>query len=437
MITPIPILLSEKVILASQAYSLAGDPFVGLIKAHLSPNIQIHRLNFAFQKSLRSHSSFRISFKKQDQAFKKEIGPPVGLDIKVFNNKPSFLLWKTSPLPLDFLYELGLYKTLFQKTLLFKFHHLIMDGISCAYFFQDLTKNYLEPSSSVAPHPEKQLSERKIYQKVLQDLSNQEKQNRNKKQAFWKQQLQDFKSHIKAKSSQEKLQFIPSSQHAITQPEPANTSQMDKEITNFLCVSLSRSSLKKLLKLQLSKQSTQSTPIKMPYLLFSIYSKALQESLAIDAMILRTAFSGRHNLKTAKEKQILASLSRSVPLFIPDRSLSLLEQALEFQKQAKKAREFLVMDKFPIYSNELKSYSKVKNQYLSLSMSYVYYQEKQFLGPIKSFSWQGFIQDIVLFMILSEKKLLLNFTYNPRKFSKKEIKNLYRHFVRQIRLKKV
>lgn len=456
---PIPILLSEKVILASQAYSLSRDPFVGLILAHLNANISLSVLNQAFKKTLTAHTSFRILFKKQDHTFKKEIGPLVFPDIKFFSNKASFLLFKEGDLPPEFLYQTAVYKTLFKKILLFKFHHLIMDGLSLAYFFQDLTKNYYdllsadtsnhEPAhsdkinrnldiksdkslanidkrgfssserdkaSKSQVNTEKIPLEREIYHKVLQDFSFKEKQDRDKKIAFWKQKLQNFKKNSPPQPCDKEGNFplVLQKQAEINSKE------------SFFCVSLSRFSLKKLAKSQEKNQ------IKEPYLLFSAYSKALQECFQISALVLRTAFSARHELKNKDEKRLIASLSRSVPLFIPNSRLSLGDQALEFQTQAREARDFLVIDKFPIPFNELKSYSKVKNQHLSLSMSYFYYDEKQFLARIKSFCWQGFFQDIVLFIILSQKNLLLNFTYNPHKFSKKEIKNLYRNFEKQI-----
>ena len=406
---------------------------MGLISARLRPNISLDTLNQAYQASLRSHTSFRLLFKKNPLAWTKQLGPLGLSDIKIFKNKQSFLLWEKSDLPSDFLYDMAVYKTLFKKTLLFKFHHLILDGISLAYFFQDLTKNYRELSSLSGDDREGE-----IYQKIFQKISFEEKQDREKKQAFWNQQFQDFK-----KSSQNSCYDKAISKTCdkagsnLIFDKIASSDSSEKSLSNkpssFFCVSLSRYRLKKLFQLQAKRQNPTQV-IKMPYLLFSIYSKALQKSLKIESLILRTAFSARHDLKSPEEKQILASLSRSVPFFIPNSSLSLSQQALEFQKQAQQAREFLIMDKFPIDFNELKSYSQVKNQYLSLSMSYFYYQEKGFLGRIKSFSWQSYFQDIVLFMILSEKNLLLNFTYNPALFSQREVNNLYKGFVGLISL---
>ena len=499
MKSKIPILFSEKVLLAASAYNLKADPFVGLIEAYLNRGIDLDQLNLAYQKTIQIHTSFNIFFKKSDEslnfAFEKEKLPPSSSDIKVFRDKKSFLLWKKTPLSDPPLQDMAVYKNFFHKTLVFKFHHLILDGRSLFYFFKDLSQNYdelkslsekklpffktrnkkrdTEPESSdLQLHPtqlnkfdkhsfqspqsnksslknshlEKE-NKFKTYQKVMEDFALEEKRNRNKKINFWKEQLMDFqkanhtlKSEISAKTfagakitnSERMMNSVEMKGH--TEQNPPEASQANSQpYTDRVFqepafhIRLSQFQLKKLTQAQLN------TGVKIPYLLFSLYSKSLQETFQIDDLILRTAFSARHNLTDPEKKRLIASLSRSAPLFIKEKNLSITDQALSLEKQVYQLRKYLILDKFPLDFNELKSYSKLKSQSLSLSMSYFFYKKENFLGYIKSFSWQSFFLDLVLFVILSEKTFLLSFSYNPNKFSKKDLKNLSKVFSKQIK----
>ena len=91
------------------------------------------------------------------------------------------------------------------------------------------------------------------------------------------------------------------------------------------------------------------------------------------------------------------------------------------------------MERSPWRAEELNSFSKVKNQPLSLSMSYMPYMEKGFLGRIQSFYWQKSFLDLVLFVILSEKRILLSFSYNGDIFSTTEIRDLVEGFQKEIK----
>ena len=481
----IPLLFSEKVILATKAYSLSGDPFVGLITASLKTFVDINQLNLAYQKIIKSHTSFNLSFKRPENSIniEKEKLTPSSSDIKVFTNKKSLLLWKKSPFS-DFpLQEMAVYKSFLRRDLFFKFHHLILDGRSLFHFFNELSEDYLELSSfnqtQLSQFNKKELSsnpslqsldsqketysssiedlelqketEFKTYTKVMESFAIEEKTKQDQKITFWKNQLRNFKkeninSNNQApaytelreteKAINEKQKQNPArenlKEHAVRIKELVDSQNNLHNLTNpkkhNFDIKLSRLNLKKLAQLQ------EKTNIKLPYLLFSIYSKSLKESFKMNSLILKIAFSARDHLTEPKEKKVIASLSRSMPLFIQNKEISITEQALSLQKQIKQIKNFLILDKAPLDFNELKSYSKLKDQFLNFSMSYIFYKEKNFIAKFKSFSSQSFFLDLSLFLILSEKIFSLSFSYNPDKFSKQDLKNLSKEFSKQIKL---
>ncbi|MCY4321881.1 MAG: hypothetical protein OXC37_05745 [Bdellovibrionaceae bacterium] len=447
----IPLLFSEKVILAAKSYSLSADPFVGLITSYLKSFVDINQLNLAYQKITKAHTSFNLYFKRTEDSinFEKEKLVPSSSDIKIFTNKKSLLLWQKTPLS-DFpLQEMAFYKSFFHRRLFFKFHHLILDGRSVFHFFNDLSEIYLKLSSlnqtQLSQSNNNQMSssksslknlqiqkenEFKTYKKVMESFAIEEKTNQAQKINFWKNQIRNFKKEDKSSDNQ-----IPKCAGMREQNIKEQT-EFQTDFKELLTNSKKHNFHIKLNPLDLKKlaQIQKKTDIKLPYILFSIYSKSLKETFKINNLILKIAFSARDHLTEVKEKKVIASLSRSMPLFIPNKEILITEQALNLQKQIKQIKKFLILDKAPLDFNELKSYSKLKDQFLNFSISYILYKEKNFIGKFKSFSYQSFFLDLSLFLILTEKDFSLSFSYNPYKFSKPELKKLSKEFSKQIKL---
>ena len=410
----IPVLLSEKVFLASQVY-IKNDPFVGVMEIQLNFSVDVSKLNQAYKKTIQSYTSFHLLFKKSDKGFnvKKELQKLLPPDLKLFTNKKSFSLWKSKTLAKERLNEMGFYKGFLKRELVFKFHHLILDARSLSVFFQDLFQNYFEESK--AYKQTKTPNDFQIYKKVMTDFVYEEQKNKDKKKDFWLSQLKLFKD---------------------TAPIPADL--IKKKPFDFgntsnkgvFSASLNRFQLKKISVIQ------SQLNIKWTYLLFALYSKALQQAFDMDSLILRVPFSARHILKEPEEKNLIASLSRSAPLFLKVKNLSLQELAFDLKKQCDQTREHLIMDQFPLLAEDLKTYSHKKKNCFSLSMSYFFYKEQLNLARFKNFYWQSFFLDLTSFVILSDKNLLLYTFYNPLKFSKKDIKGLLASFKQNIKQEK-
>ena len=417
----LPLLFSEKTFLLARSYSPSRDPFVGLIEGFLKPFVQKETLKKAYKSLILSKTTFRLLFEKKGQDFSKILQPPLFKEIKEFKNKEAFLLWKQASLDFETgpLQEMAIYKAFFKTTLCFKFHHLILDGSSLFLFFKELANSYQKSiSGNGNQSPSTDLES---YQSLMEKIWQQEREDKEKKYSFWEKRIQKYQTKSFSAPQKEKKSL------AINSPIFQPKHRFLEEHTHQECsenIFLNRKALRHIYKWK-SKEN-----IGLFYLLSSIYSKVLQENLKIKELCLRVPFSSRYHLNQDHQKNLFASLSRSLPIFINEEKQTLKERALDLQKQARSAREHLLMDKAPWKT--LNSFSKVKENNLNLSMSYMPYEEKEFLGHIQSVCWQRAFLDLILFLILSENKFLLSFSYNPEVFLKKEIKSLAQDFERKV-----
>ncbi len=426
----LPLLGSEKSLLAARGFSPHQDPFVGLAEVCLKQRIHKEHLSQAYQAVISGHTAFHLLFEKRENIFIKTLQPPVFKDIKEFKSKQAFLLWKNKSLDFETgpLREMALYKTFFKSILCFKFHHLILDGFSLALFFKKLTTAYYKSLSGELKSPPE--TDLKSYQRLLKETVERERADKEIKAQFWKKRLKAYAEEKRMKSHPFLEEQISGKGH---EPAINSKTRSEDQLPYFFesperqegseSFFLKRKHLKKIFRFQAQAN------VGLFYFFASLYSKALYQSLGMDFICLRVPFSARYHLK---QKEILASLSRSAPLFICDPSQDLKRLALSIQQQSRSARERLIMGAPPWAGWNLNSFSKRKNQNLSLSMSYMPYTEKGFLGRIQNFSWQKSFLDLALFIILSEKRVLLSFSYKPEIFSKAEIRALAHSLRREI-----
>ena len=434
----LPLLLSEKILLAAKYYSPHQDPFVGLVEGRLHRFTSKEHLRKSYQKVISSRTTFHLLFEKKAEIFIKNFQTPAFKELKEFTNKAAFLLWKNKALDFNTgpLHEMAIYKTFFKSILCFKFHHLILDGFSLFIFFKELTEAYhksLSENIKLAP-----IEDFSAYQQLMKDVFKQEREKKEIKIRFWNNHLKTYQSsasgkthstkNLKAKNTssneEENVPALSFVEDDVQQTGQVFFNQLKKEgsSSGFL----KRKYLKKIYHFKFKEN------IGLFYLFLSLYSKALKKKLGIDSICLRIPFSARYHLKREDQKNLLASLSRSAPLFIHQPLSPLKTLALDLQRQARSARNHLIMDSSPWKSEKLKSFSKTKNQALNLSMSYLPYREQGFLGQIQNFYWQKSFLDLVLFVISSEKRILLSFSYNKDIFSKKEIHDLVKYFHKEI-----
>ena len=416
----LPLLFSEKTFLLAKSYSSEKDPFVGLIEGQLKPFVQKKHLIKAYEALIFSKTTFRLLFEKKGEDFFKSLQAPVFKEMKEFKNEETFLVWKSASLDFETgpLQEMAIYRAFFKTILCFKFHHLILDGFSLFLFFKELSDLY---HKSVAGIELKPTTDLESYRCLMENIWKQERENKERKCLFWEKRIKQYqaKSPPQQKNSDEnKL----GAQKLFSPPQwRISENQVYQGCSENIF--LERKTIRKIYQWK-SKEN-----VGFFYLFSSLYSKILQERLEINNLCLRAPFSSRYHLNQDNQKKLLASLSRSLPLFVNKGEQSLKERALDIQKQVRSAREHLIMDKSPW--KVLNSFSAVKNKNLNLSMSYLPYEEKSFLGWIQSFCWQKSFLDLVLFITLSEKRVLLSFSYKPEVFLKKEIQNLARDFQRE------
>ena len=428
----IPLLFSEKTILMARSFSPQQDPFIGLIEGRLHHSVNKVHLSKAYQYLISSKTTFQLLFEAKKAVFSKSLQTPAFKDITEFKNEEAFSIWKN--INLDFetgpLQEMAIYKTFFKSILCFKFHHLILDGFSLFIFFKELTEAYHKSVSGKLKEFAK--NDFKTYQQFTENLFKQERENRKIKNDFWKKHLKIYqKDRTEKTDCSKKLKYSSASNkkdslflNSVKQEKKAFTEWTKKEGSEIFF--LGKKHLKKIYNFK-NKEN-----IGLFYIFSSLYSKALKETFDISSICLRVPFSSRHHLEQKEQKNLLISLSRSMPLFINQPLSPLKELALEIQKQARAVRNYLIMDIPPWKRKQLQSFSERKNQTLSLSMSYLPYTEKGFLGVIQNFYWKKSFLDLVLFVILSEKRVLLSFSYKPEIFSKKEIKLLSTCFQKKI-----
>ena len=298
---------------------------------------------------------------------------------------------------------------------------MILDGWSLSLFFKELFDLYQKfLSGNLDTNPK---TDFRVYCRLMENIWRQERQDKEKKYFFWEQKIQKYRAKSSLDTQAEKK-----IQKNLKRSSPV--SSLNLKIggdQNYPDCSKNVFITKKAVR-NIYRYSSKEK-IGLFYVLSSLYSKVLQENLNINSLCLRVPFSSRYHLDQEVEKKLLASLSRSLPLFINEAQQNLKDKALDIQKQVRSARDYLFMDKLPWKT--LNCFSKVKEKHLNLSMSYLPYKEEFFWGQIQSFLWQRAFLDLVLFMILSENRLLLSFSYKPEVFSKTEIQNLAQGFQKE------
>ena len=86
----LPLLFSEKSLLAAKYYSPHRDPFIGLVEGQLDPFVNKEHLNKAYQYLISNKTTFQLLFEKQEETFLKSLQTPAFKDIKEFKTKRLF-----------------------------------------------------------------------------------------------------------------------------------------------------------------------------------------------------------------------------------------------------------------------------------------------------------------------------------------------------------
>ena len=202
-----PLLLSEKILLAAKYYNLEQDPFVGLVEGRLNLGVQTKPLSRAYQSITSRRTTLQLLFEKKEDQFCKKIQASAFKELKEFKNKEAFLLWKNKTLDFETgpLHEMVVYKTFFKTILCFKFHHLILDGFSLFSFFKELAEAYHKILSGNLKSGRPVDSP--AYCQLMADFFQQERENAEEKNKFWKEHL---KTHALGKffKAQQKTDLI-------------------------------------------------------------------------------------------------------------------------------------------------------------------------------------------------------------------------------------
>ena len=416
------LLLSEKSLLVAKYYNLDKDPFVGIMEGGLKWGVKPEILAQVYQQLTFKRTSLQLLFEKNNTEFKKQFKASAFKELKVFKNKTLYQQWKTKPLDFNTgpLHEMAIYQGLFKKELCFKFHHLILDGLSLFVFFKELSQAYFKALEGDFKPP---ADDFKVYQKLMAHFYSQERDKPEEKQQFW---LQHFKHYCQHKTNV--LNSDTLSNNNINQADKTKQSLrfLKKSVSRVknspgrFCLALKNRDLKQLYAFQAQED------LALFYVLLALYCKVLKKCFQIPSLCLRVPFSARYYLKDKEQKNLLASLSRGLPFFVHQNQVKTI--AKDLQTQARKMRPYLINARSFLPRREEISFSKLKHRSLSLSFSYLPYIEKAFIGQIKNFYWQRSFLDLLLFIILSEKQTLLCFSYRPEIFSTQEIKNLSKEF---------
>ena len=397
----LPLLASEKVLLLAQQYLFAADPFVGIIDVRLNTAPDISKLTEAYRYLIAKRISFNIIFTRKGNKFYKQRTPIPFLAPKLLKNKTEFELWKKRPLDLNIgpLHEMSLWKRWGGGYFLyFKFHHLIMDGFGLFYFFRDLFEIYEKLIAGESPNIQ---SDSLAYSALMSQYLALEKKDSLVKQNFWKDYLEKE-----------------------SKPSPPMVQCSSENVTEYFC--LSRRHVFRLYRIK--------TEYNLSF--FSIfvaaYAMALQEVFDISSLPLRVATSLRQGIEDPQQQSLIASLSRGFPLILDRTSSSIRELAHESRAQVKKLCEYLPVDSDPWSQKHFRAFSKKKKCSLSFLMSNLYYQEKTAAGVATGISWQAAAQDLFLFIVLSERRVLFSLSYKKVLFSDAEIKEFKKIFKKKI-----
>ena len=274
---------SEKTILSAQHYF--DGSFVGVIQGEFFFRPDMEVLNRAYRELITKKTSLNVLFSGQ-QSKRIRLIPFIG--VREFKNKREVAAWKRQPLDMDFgpYQEVGVLPSpwpwIKRTKTYFKAHHLIFDGLSFVYVWDDFCKLYKEiltqeTSSSV-------VSDGRAYQAVMDKFLALEKQNYSAKKDFWVNYLKghDCGRPIQGDLSGETTESFSLSTKCV---QKFHSAKKKYGVDGFSALT-------------------------------GVYSKALQNILGITSLCLRVPNSFRHHLQSPEERYLMANLARSFPLLV-------------------------------------------------------------------------------------------------------------------------
>ena len=276
-----------------------------------------------------------------------------------------------------------------------------MDGFSLLYFFNDLYSLYQSYlSDQLVPSI---LSDFTTYQIVTEKYLSLEKETYLIKKDFWKNYLKKNISKL---------------------PHQKDFYDYDSVTKSFV---LSKRYVKNIYSFR------KRHDIDVLSLFTSIYYKALQNIFDITTVRLRVASSLRHHLKSPSERRLLASLACSFPLIINasnKKEHSLIAHANKVQ--IKNLVQHLPLNPLPWNQDDFKSFSALKERYLTLSLSCFVYRKNGFLTSRQEFHWVESLMDMILMIGISKESIYLIFSYKKNIFDDLEVKKLYKQIKEEV-----
>ena len=393
----IPILVSEKIIWSACHYT--PNAFIGVLEEKVSQSLDIDALNSAYKELVSSRTSFNLVFTKEGDELRKSICPIPFYGIKIFKNKTQVQEWKQEVMDFSIgpLHGLAIYKSPWswdkKSVLYFKFHHIIMDGMSLIYFLKDLRRLY-EKTLTLKNTPPLS-SDKKSYHAAMTKLLQLEGENTSKKRVFWENYTEKCNQRTSDLSTSKKIVrqtfFLPQ--------ECANAIQEFKK-----------------------KHATDSFSI-----LVGAYYKALYKTFGISKLCIRVPSAFRHHLSSTTEKRLIASFSLSFPLIIDSPDQSATEVAIESREQMKNLVKNLPLSPIPWNQNQLSSFSSVKKKHINIVMMALASRKGDgFFEFFKDFYWINPLLDITIMIKVQSKQIAIPISYNAEIFNKSEIKNLFK-----------
>ena len=415
------VLGSDKVILSAQHYS--DDSFTGVVQGELFFRPDMEVLNQAYRALITKKTGLNILFSRGKSKSKRiQLIPFVG--VREFKSAREVEEWKGQKLDMD----LGPYQELgvlfspwpwVKRTKIYaKSHHLIFDGFSVLYVWEDLCKLYGEiltqgTSHSVAP-------DARVYRVVMDRFLALERENHSAKRDFWI-------NYLKGHDSWRRPVPEPAPKPV---PEPApkpvqwptqKPVQEDSSKGAMAFFSLSAKCVQKFHRAKVKYRVDSFSA------LTGVYSRTLQRTLGITFLCLRVPSSFRHHLKTSEELRLMANLARSFPLFIHCTGEKAGVIAQKNKIKMKELVDHLPLSPLPWDQSKLGTFSALKGKPLYFSLSCLPFRIHSTYHPIQNFCWTGPpLVDLELMVLLSKQSLRLVFTYKKSLFKWKEMKEMAR-----------
>ena len=384
----LPLLSSEEVLLTAGHYSFEGNVFTGILDVQLYRPLDMPILTEAYRILIANRFSFNISFVREGgKNYKKREPMPFVLP-KSLGNRLGLELWKKKSLDITTgpLHEMAFLSRWGRCHLYFKFHHLIMDGLSVLYFFEDLFMVYKELLVRGACEIQPDFS---AYRELMSYYTTEENKNCRVKKDFWKAYLRR------------------------SNPPPPDPPRSRSVVDSFI---FSRRHLRTLLGFK------KRYDISIFSIFLAAYASSLREVFGIASLPLRLVTSCRRRIKSTEQKRILASLSRGFPLIVDQNSDNIIEMARESRAIIREAEDHMIVHPIPWSREDFGAFSEKKKRTLCFSISYSAYGGGEgAMGFLRGFDMRETPQDIALFIILSERGIMLNFFYKTDVFLSREI----------------